>query len=117
MGTQLASTMNTDIDSMVTESTGRGEILSRVASAGGISVSTLNQILNATIECPPIERLQGFAEVLPGSTSKYQSAAERDGCEYGEDRNGKIYVSRCRIARIEEITRAGIRGASQKRTA
>ena len=64
----------------------RSEIVAEMASAAGISTNTVNQILNAGINCPPLERLEGFAEVLDVSVERLIDAAEEDGCEYERGR-------------------------------
>ncbi len=80
-GEALGSFLNGIIDGM---SADRADIVDDIASAAGITVSTVNQILNGSIECPPIGRLEDFAGVLSTSLGRIQSAAEEDGCEYDE---------------------------------
>ena len=63
----------------------RDEMIGRLASAAGISRSTVNNILSGNINCPPRNRLQGFARVLGVSVESLITAAERDGCDYGEE--------------------------------
>ena len=60
----------------------RDDVIERMASAAQITSSTVNQILRGEIECPPVDRLSGFARVLDVSTQRLRSAAERDGCNY-----------------------------------
>lgn len=62
----------------------RSEAVMRMAQEAGISENTVNQILRGEIECPPRDRLQGFAEALGVSVSSVISAAEQDGCSYDE---------------------------------
>lgn len=62
----------------------RSEAVMRMAQEAGISESTVNQILRGEIDCPPRDRLQGFAEALGVSVSSVISAAEQDGCSYDE---------------------------------
>ena len=54
--------------------------LERMADAAGIEVSTINQTLRGTIDCPPRTRLEGFAEEMDISADSLISAAEEDGC-------------------------------------
>ncbi len=61
---------------------GREGVMARMGRAAGISASTVGQIVNGSIECPPLTRLEGFARVLNVSVGRLISAAERDGCEY-----------------------------------
>jgi len=88
-GRQLASLLNGAIDTIDSDESddrSRADVIGEMASAANISEGTVNEILNAEIDCPPLARLEGFAQVegLP-STSEQRSAAESDGCEYGED--------------------------------
>jgi len=89
-GTALAAALNRRIDAMADgDSDERQAIIRRMAANSGsargfgrISVSTVNQILRGDINCPPLVRLEGFAETLNVSVASLRSAAERDGCNY-----------------------------------
>jgi len=85
-GTALARILNSGIDGQVDDDTNKGDIVSRMARAAGISSGTVNQILNADINCPPISRLEGFSSALGISMARLRSAAESDGCEYDGDK-------------------------------
>ena len=87
LGTRLASILNSEIDGQTDDSTSRADVIARMARAASISSSTVNQILGADINCPPIDRLEGFAQVLGVSMSRLRSAAESDGCEYSDGNN------------------------------
>ena len=78
-GDSLANELNQIIDG---KSMDRADVLDAMASAASISVSTVNQILNGSIDCPPLARLEGFASALSVSIGRLISAAEGDGCEY-----------------------------------
>jgi len=84
MGRQLANLLDEAIESLATEQNPRGDVIAAMASAAGISESTVGQILDASIECPPLERLQGFAEVLDLSLDRILEAFEGDGCALSE---------------------------------
>lgn len=56
----------------------------QLGEAMGISASTVGQIIAGEINCPPLSRLEGAASALGTSLSRLRSAAERDGCDYGE---------------------------------
>lgn len=86
MGQNLASRLNGIIEDKVTDDTSRADIISSIADAADISSGTVNQILNNEIDCPPLDRLSGFASALNVSQSSLVSAAESDGCEYSEER-------------------------------
>ncbi len=88
-GQSLAALLNRRIDQLVDDDTTRADIIAQMAQAAGIEPGTVNQILNGSINCPPIDRLEGFAEVLGMSINTLVTAAERDGCEY-EDKDINI---------------------------
>lgn len=86
MGQTLGNLISDAIDDMVTDEKGRGDIMEDVAEAGGISASTLGQIIAGEIDCPPIERLGGFASELEGVTrAQLVTAGNTDGCAYNAD--------------------------------
>lgn len=84
-GEQIGNMLNGVIDDKVSDDMSKGDIIDDVASSAGISASTLGQILNGSIECPPIERLQGIADALGIPISRVVTAAESDGCSYDDD--------------------------------
>ena len=100
-GARLATLLNNSIDGMTDEDTSRGDVIARMARASGISSSTVNQILAGDINCPPLSRLEGFADVLGVSMARLQGAAESDGCEYVEE-SGKALHS-CLIPKEQRI--------------
>lgn len=81
----LTSLLNSAIDELVNDDTTRSDVMARMGSAGGISESTVEQILSESINCPPLRRLRGFARALGISAERIISAAESDGCEYDEE--------------------------------
>ncbi len=83
MGAKLAAALNRAIDAKAGDGD-RAAVVASTASAGGIDAGTLNQILNGSIDCPPLERLQGFARSLGVGVGTLTGAARGDGCEYGE---------------------------------
>ena len=88
-GPQLASLLNDAIDAIdesESDDRSRSDVVEEMGQQAGIDPSTVNSILNEGINCPPLRRLEGFAQVdgLP-SMSAQQEAAESDGCEYGDD--------------------------------
>ena len=84
-GTSLATLLNNAIDDRVTDQRSRTDVIAAMGRAAGISASTVNQILNESITCPPLDRLRGFATVLTPSLSSMRSAAEQDGCTYDSE--------------------------------
>jgi hypothetical protein len=84
-GTRLSGILNSEIEAQADDDTSEADIKAQMARASGISGDTLARILRAEINCPPLRRLEGFAEVLKVSMSRLRSAAESDGCEYGSD--------------------------------
>jgi len=96
-GTALARILNSEIDGQVDDNTSRGDVIARMARAAGISASTVGQILGEDVNCPPLNRLEGFAEVLGISMSRLRSAAESDGCEYVEESGN----AKCAVLNLE----------------
>jgi hypothetical protein len=91
MGQNLADFLNGQIDEMVTDNMPRSDIIAEMASTAGIESGTVNQILDGSIDCPPLDRLESFADVLPVSLSAITSAAEGDGCSYEEERKRSMF--------------------------
>lgn len=87
-GERLAALLNREIDDQATEERPRADIIEEMATAAGISAGTVNQILNASINCPPLNRLEGFAEVLNVSQDSLIEAGNADGCDYESDDAG-----------------------------
>lgn len=98
-GTNLAALLNNAIDDQVTEDKSRADVIQEMANAAGIEPGTVNQILNAEINCPPVSRLEGFASVLNVSLAQQISAAESDGCDYSteEDNAQKLRSMRLQL--------------------
>ena len=85
-GESLGSFLNDRIDQKADgDEANRQAIIERMASEADISVSTVRQILSGEINCPPIERLDSFAQVLETPVAAMISAAEKDGCDYSTD--------------------------------
>lgn len=81
-GQRLADMLNMRIDSMATDDRPRARIIEEMGMAADITAGTVNQILNGSVNCPPMERLEGFARVLNVSVERLRQAAESDGCSY-----------------------------------
>jgi transcriptional regulator with XRE-family HTH domain len=80
---QLADRLNRLLDQLSDgDAEARSELIDRMASAAGISRSTVSQILRAEIEIPPEDRLRGFAEVLGVSLESLMSLV--DNSEKGD---------------------------------
>ena len=73
----------------------RGVTNAQLGAAAGIDESTVGGILqgDAGINCPPLRRLRGFARVLGLTMGAVMEAAERDGCEYAEQRKAEFYLT------------------------
>ena len=92
----------------------RSGTIDRMASAAGIDSSTVNQILNGSINCPPMNRLEGFARTLSVSVDNLIEAAGRDGCNYEPDdpergllvRDGLKWREQLILSAIKEGVRA-----------
>lgn len=77
------------INEMVTDEMTRGDIIARVASAAGVDESTINQIIAGEINCPPVDRLQAFADVMGVMVETVIEQFAADGCEYGAEEENK----------------------------
>lgn len=88
-GEALAAELNRLIDNQVTEERTREDVIGEMAAAAGIEAGTVNQILDGSINCPPIDRLEGFAGVLDVDVSELVSAAEEDGCMFEQEDEGE----------------------------
>jgi HK97 family phage prohead protease len=82
-GANLASFLDDLIEGMVDEDMSRGEVIIEMGNEAGIEAGTVGQILRGEIDCPPLNRLIGFARALNVSQDDVISAAESDGCDYG----------------------------------
>jgi len=82
-GSSLAGALNRAIERKMDEDTSRADIIADMANAAGISTGTVNEIIAGDINCPPEDRLAGFARALGVSAGSLMSAAEEDGCDYG----------------------------------
>jgi len=99
-GRRLAATLTSAINDAIGDETDRSEVVAEMADAAGIQPGTVNNILNREIECPPQQRLSGFAEVLPVDEDELVTAAEADGCELSA--NSRTMKNRQTL--INEIT-------------
>lgn len=88
-GSNLASTLNRLIDAATDNDNTRADVIARMASTAGITGGTVSEILQANIDCPPLNRLQGFARALGIDVAQLRSAAESDGCSYGASAGGE----------------------------
>jgi len=87
IGQRLATVMNSRIDAMVSDEVSRAQILETMASNAGVDIDTVNQILRGEFNCPPLNRLSGFAQALDVEFSRLRQAAETDGCNYDNEEN------------------------------
>jgi ATP-dependent protease ClpP protease subunit/transcriptional regulator with XRE-family HTH domain len=115
-GSSLAAALQAKIDTLLAEDeeATQADIVEAMADAAGIDSGTVNQILRGDINCPPLERLEGFASALSMSMDEIMSAAESDGCNYGTDEDDDPEASKdcvdCNKAKeaTEEIQSKGI---------
>lgn len=109
MGQRLAEYLNEQIG----DGEDRDETIERMADEADIEVGTVNQILAGDINCPPLERLQGFSRALDVSEQSIVDAAGEDGCEYnaGDDNAG----AESRSQRAEGAASSRARKAERKR--
>ena len=83
-GTSRGDSLAARLNELIGENN-RSATIDRMASAAGIDASTVNQILSGSINCPPLNRLEGFARTLSVSVDNLTEAAGRDGCNYQPD--------------------------------
>ena len=79
-GARLSAVLNDAIG----DGDDRMEKIEMMASAAGIDEETVNQILDGDIDCPPMDRLEKFAEALSISVDTLTEAGMQDGCSYGD---------------------------------
>ena len=77
-GTNLATVLNAAIG----DGDDRADTIEMMATAAGIEADTVNQILDGEIDCPPMDRLEKFADTLDISVDTLTEAAMQDGCTY-----------------------------------
>ena len=112
-GTSRGDSLAARLNELIGDDDRTGTI-DRMASAAGIDSSTVNQILNGSINCPPMNRLEGFARTLSVSVDNLIEAAGRDGCNYEPDdaergllaRDGQKWREQLIGAAIKEGVRA-----------
>lgn len=80
-GDALSSFLNGRIDSMVNDSRSRSDIVQQVATRAGLTPSTINQILNGSINCPTSRPVAAFAAILSVGRNTIIERMRRDGCE------------------------------------
>lgn len=85
-GTNLSTRLNNLLDDLINDERTRSDIVDEMADAAGIESGTVNQILNESIDCPPLDRLEGLADFFNVSMDSVISAAEEDGCTYERER-------------------------------
>lgn len=85
-GQDLANLLNNAIDEIASDDMPRSDVIMMLAEAAGIESGTVNQILNTDIDCPPLDRLESFSEILDIPLTDLVVAAEMDGCSYEEER-------------------------------
>ena len=77
-GTNLATVLNAAIG----DGDDRMDTIAMMATAAGIEADTVNQILDGEIDCPPMDRLEKFADTLNITVDTLTEAAMQDGCTY-----------------------------------
>ena len=96
-GRNLGRVLNELIDGKVTEERSRQDIIKDMADEADVSPSTVEQILMGKINCPPLDRLEGFARVLDVPVKRLVDAAEEDGCDYSENEDSQARLLRRRV--------------------
>lgn len=78
-GAALIKALDSAIDKKVTDDNTKSDVISSMATAAGISSSTVSQILRGEIDIPPEKRIRGFAKALGISFGSLESAVKKDG--------------------------------------
>ena len=102
-GMNLADTLN----EIIGDDDDRTDTIESMASEAGIEASTVNQILNGEIDCPPMNRLESFASALGVSVQSLVDAAAADGCAYDmegdEDMEKAVNSRKTKTVEIENL--------------
>lgn len=114
MGRSLARTLENRIDQLadaratdeLTMSEARSQVIRQMGNEADIEPGTVRQILNAEIDCPPPERIRGFAQALDVSAQSLFDAAEEDGCMY-EQSAERAAKSSTRAAKLRIVKKSG----------
>lgn len=67
----------------------RSDVISDVADAAGITSGTVNQIINGSINCPPVQRIEAFAEFFGVEEDEFYTRGREDGCTIYDDTDNK----------------------------
>lgn len=62
----------------------RTDLIYALASAAGVESFVVSDLLSGVAMCPTAEQLEAFASTLNVDVNELRSAAESDGCEFGE---------------------------------
>jgi HK97 family phage prohead protease len=84
-GAILIEKLEQSIEELLDDETPRADIIADMADAAGITPGTVGDILEGNIDCPPIDRLEGFAVALGVSVDWLMEGAEEDGCPMMDD--------------------------------
>lgn len=84
-GGSIGKVLSAGLDKKARSAAERAELIVKMAKAAGIEESTVRQITNGGITCPPAERLAGLAGPLGMSAAILRAAGNKDGCAYGSD--------------------------------
>lgn len=87
LGAQLSNLIETRVDA--DDATERADVVDEMAQQAGIDSDAVNAIIRGEITCPPLGRLEAFAEVLQVETDTLVQAARSDGCSYDRDANSR----------------------------
>lgn len=92
LGANLGGVLTDLIEGKVSDEMPRDAIISDMADAAEISVEEVEQIVAGEGDCPEMDTLTAFANVLECSVGELVLAAEADGCDYSgatDDEDGE----------------------------
>jgi len=102
-GQNLAAALNDLIEDQTDDETSRADVVQAMAQAAGITPGTVNAILNADINCPPLNRLRGFASALGTSLTRLRELAESDGCDFENESRSNQYELEILKSELQEL--------------
>lgn len=97
MGEQLSQLLQDAIDERVasdeTDEETEADVIGLMTEGSGVTESTIRNILNGDIDCPPPDRVPPLAADLPITQEDVNDALEADGCERFQSKGVPSYKS------------------------
>jgi len=107
MGEQLSQLLEDAIEERVndddTEEETRDDVIGLMTEGSGVTESTIRNIINGDIDCPPRPRIDPLAADLPITDEDVTNALEADGCELEQSVDKRLSYDRL-AKRVERET-------------